>query len=40
VYGIAIADLMSLIQRGNNLTEIVNGLTALYAVWWNNAVKN
>jgi hypothetical protein len=30
VYGIAITDLMSLIKGGNNLTEIVNGLAALY----------
>jgi hypothetical protein len=30
VYGIAITDLMSLIEGGNNLTKIVNGLAALY----------
>jgi MFS family permease len=30
VYGVAITDLMSLIEGGNSLTEIVNGLAALY----------
>ncbi len=30
VYGVAITDLMSLIDGGNSLTEIVNGLAALY----------
>jgi hypothetical protein len=30
VYGVAITDLKSLIQGGNNLTEIVNGLATLY----------
>ncbi len=30
MYGIAITDLMSLIEGGNNLTKIVNGLAALY----------